>query len=109
LVFTGEDKGFKKNLYVIEDYGVQALMRELPGNRWKRSGLAKLLMKLRNARFPPFLCRSSVAVSPFCRCKIPLFCKNYVRKFGSVTAVNSKKTRNGNGNGNGNGVRNGNG
>ena len=31
-----------------------------------------------NARFPPFRCRSSVAVSPFCRCKIPLFCKNYV-------------------------------
>jgi len=22
----------------------------------------------------------SVAVSPFCRCKIPLFCKNYVKK-----------------------------
>jgi len=58
-----------------------------------------------NARFPPFRCRSSVAVSPFCRCKIPLFCKNYVRKFRSVTAVNSKKIRNGSGNGNGNGVR----
>ena len=36
-------------------------------------------------------CRSSVAVSSFCRCKIPLFCKNYVRKFCSVTAVNGKK------------------
>jgi len=32
------------------------------------------------AWFPLFRCRSSVAVSPFCRCKIPLFCKNYVRK-----------------------------
>jgi len=59
------------------------------------------------AQFPPFRCSSSVAVSPFCRCKIPLFCKNYVRKYRSVTAVNSKKIRNGsgNGNGNGNGVR----
>ena len=44
------------------------------------------------ALFPPFRCRSSVAVSPFCRCKIPLFCKNYVRKFRSVT-----EGRNGNG------------
>jgi len=35
----------------------------------------------------------SVAVSPFCRCKIPLFCKNYVRKFRSVTAVDGKKIR----------------
>ena len=50
-----------------------------------------------NARFPPFRCRSSVAVSPFYRCKIPLFYRNYVRKFRSVTAVNSKKIRNGNG------------
>jgi len=58
-----------------------------------------------DARFPSFRCRSSVAVSPFCRCKIPLFCKNYVRKFRSVTAVNSKKKRSGSGNGNGNGVR----
>ena len=41
----------------------------------------------------------SVAVSPFCRCKIALFCKNYVRKFRSVTFVNSKKIRNGSGNG----------
>ena len=53
------------------------------------------------AWFPPFRCRSSVAVSPFCRCKILLFCKNYVRKFRSVTAINSKKVRNGSGNGNG--------
>ena len=51
------------------------------------------------ARFPPFRCYSSVAVSPFCRCKIPLFCKNYVRKFCSITAVNSKKIRNGSSNG----------
>ena len=36
------------------------------------------------AQFPLFRCRSSVAISPFCRCKIPLFCKNYVRKFRSV-------------------------
>jgi len=48
----------------------------------------------------------SVAVLPLlfrrsCRCKIPLFCKNYVRKFRSVTAVNSKNIRNGSGNGNG--------
>jgi len=49
------------------------------------------------AGFPPFCCRSSVAVSPFCRCKIPLFCKIYVRKFRSVSAVNSRKIRNGNG------------
>jgi len=41
----------------------------------------------------PFRCRSSVAVSPFCRCKIPLFCKNYVRKFRFVPAVNRKKGR----------------
>jgi len=54
-----------------------------------------------NGRFPHFRCRSSVAVSPFCRCKIPLFCKNYVRKFRSVTVVNSKNIRNGNGNGHG--------
>jgi len=45
-----------------------------------------------NARFPPFRCGSSVAISPFYRCKSPLFCKNYVRKFRSVTAVNSKKS-----------------
>jgi len=51
-----------------------------------------------NARFPPFRRRSSVAVSPFCRCKIPLFCKNYVvRKF--RTAGNSKKICSGSGNG----------
>jgi len=54
-----------------------------------------------NARFPSFRCRSFVAFSPFCRCKIPLFCKNYVRKFRSVTAVNSKNIRNGSGNSNG--------
>jgi len=42
----------------------------------------------RDARFPSFRCRSSVAVSPFCRSKIPLFCKNSVRKFRFVTAVN---------------------
>jgi len=62
-------------------------------------------IKTTNARFPPSRCRSSVTVSPFCRCKIPLFCKNYVRKFRSVAAVNSKKIRNSSGNGNGNGVR----
>jgi len=56
-------------------------------------------------RFPPFRCRSSVAVSPFCRCKILLFWENYVRKFRSVTAVNSKNIRNGSGNGNGNDIR----
>jgi len=44
-----------------------------------------------HARFPSFRCRSSVAVSPFCRCKIPSFCKNYVRKYRSVTTRNSKK------------------
>jgi len=55
-----------------------------------------------NARFPPFRCRFFVAVSPFCsHCKIPLFRKTYVRKFRSVTAVNSKKIRDGSGNGNG--------
>ena len=53
------------------------------------------------AWFLPFRCRSSVAVSPFYRCKIPLFYKNYVRKFRSVTAVNGKKIHNGSGNGNG--------
>ena len=53
------------------------------------------------AWFPPFRCRSPVAVSPFCRRKIPLLCKNYVRKFRSVTAVTSKKIRNGSSNGNG--------
>ena len=52
---------------------------------------------IRNARFPSFRCRSSVAVSPFCRCKIPLFCKNYVRKFRSVTAMSRKNVRNGSG------------
>jgi len=52
-----------------------------------------------NALFPSFRCRSSVAVSPFCRCKIPLFCKNYVRQFRYITAVNGKKIRNGSGNG----------
>ena len=51
------------------------------------------------------LCPVSIIPLPFCRCKIPLFCKNYVRKFRSVTAVNSKKIRNGSGNGDGNGVR----
>jgi len=63
----------------------------------------QLLRRLTNAWFPPFRCRSSVAVSPFCRCKIPLFCKNYARKFRSVTAVNGKKIRNGSANSNGNG------
>jgi len=58
-----------------------------------------------DAWFPPLRCRSSVAVSPFCLCKIPLFCKNYVRKFRSVAAVNSKKICNGSGNGNGDSVR----
>jgi len=45
----------------------------------------------------------SVAVLPlpFRRCKIPLFCKNYVRKFRSVTTVNGRNIRNGSGNGNG--------
>jgi len=51
------------------------------------------VQNLHYARYPPFRCRSSVAFSPFCRCKIPLFCKNYVRKFRSVTAVNSKNTQ----------------
>jgi len=59
----------------------------------------RLMMRTSNARFPPFRCRSSVPVSPFCCRKIPLFCKNYVRKFRSVTAVSGKKIRNGNGNG----------
>ena len=36
----------------------------------------------------------SVAVSPFCRCRIPLFCRNYVRKFRPVTAVKAKNCRN---------------
>jgi len=45
------------------------------------------------------ICRSSVDVSPFCRRKISLFCKNYVRIFHSVTAVNNKKIRSGNGSG----------
>jgi len=63
------------------------------------------IILLGDAWFPPFRCRSSVAISPFWRCKIPLFYKNYVRKFRSVTAVNSKKIRNGSVNGNGNGVR----
>jgi len=57
-------------------------------------------VELNYARFPPFRCRS-----PFCRCKIPLFCTNYVRKFRSVTAVNSNKIRNEYDNDNGNGVR----
>jgi len=61
--------------------------------------------RLCNARFPPFRCRSSVAVSPFCRFKIPLFCKNYVRKFHSVTAVSREKIYIDSGYGNGNGVR----
>jgi len=34
---------------------------------------------------------------PFRRCKIPLFCKSYARKFCTVTAIKSKKIRNGNG------------
>jgi len=34
-----------------------------------------------------FRCRFAVLY----RCKIPLFCKNYARKFRSVTAVNGKK------------------
>ena len=56
------------------------------------------LSAAQSAMFPPFRCRSSVAVSPFCRSKIPLFRKNYARKFRSVTDVNSKKIRNGSGN-----------
>jgi len=74
----------------IEDF-------ELPTVHWSSN---HAIEAPRNAWFPPFRCRSSVTVSPFCRCKIPLFCKNYVRKFRSVTAVNSKKLRNGSGNGN---------
>ena len=48
---------------------------------------------LTDACFPTFRCRSSVAISPFCRCKIPLFCRYYVRKFRSVTATKAKKIR----------------
>jgi len=51
------------------------------------------LRQLSNARFSPFRCRSSVAVSPFCRCKIPLFCKNYVRKFRSVRHKDTQRQR----------------
>jgi len=42
-----------------------------------------------------------VAVLPFCHCKIPLFCNNYVRKFRSITAINSKKIHSAAANGNG--------
>jgi len=41
----------------------------------------------------------SVAFLPLPFRKIPLFCKNYVTKFRSVTAVNSKKIHNGSGKG----------
>jgi len=50
---------------------------------------------------PGFHHSLAVLLLPFCRCKIPLLCKNYVRKFRSVTALDSKKIRNGSGNGNG--------
>ena len=50
-------------------------------DRWIITAAHCKYVYISNARFPPFRCRSSVAVSPFCRCKIPLFCKNYVRKF----------------------------
>jgi len=33
-----------------------------------------------NVQFSSFHCRSSVAVSPFCRCKIALFCKKLRKK-----------------------------
>jgi len=52
--------------------------------RWAKVNISVLLAT--NAWFPPFHYRSSVAISPFCRCKIP-FCKNYVRKFRSVTTA----------------------
>jgi len=44
----------------------------------------------------------SVAVLqlPFCRCKIPVFCKNYARKFRSVP-LQPFMLRNGSSNGNG--------
>jgi len=60
------------------------LFRSWPANHRRRRAKAY-------ARFPSFRSRSSVSVSPFCRCKIPFVCKNYVRKFRSVTAVNIKK------------------
>jgi len=51
---------------------------------WSLIHRSVVVQSINDARFPSFRCRPSVAVSPFCRCKIPLFCKNYVRKFRSV-------------------------
>jgi len=42
---------------------------------------------LHGARFPPFRCRSSVAVLPFCHCKIRCSVKNYVRIFRSIIGI----------------------
>jgi len=58
--------------------GVRKRQR-LTGLRERRNGNG-MVETGHNPRFPPFRCRSSVAVSPFCPCKITLFCKNYVRK-----------------------------
>ena len=62
----------------------------------------RIVERLISKRVMPGL-HHSVAILPlpFRRCKIPLFCKNYVRKFRSVTAANSKKIRNGSDRGNG--------
>jgi len=53
------------------------------------------------ARFPPFHCRSSVAVSPFCRRKIPFFCKKLCKKIAFCYSRKRQKAtiRSGNGNG----------
>jgi len=50
---------------------------------------------------PDFHHSVTVLPLPFRRSAVVEFCKNYVRKFRSVTALNSKKVRNGSGNNNG--------
>jgi len=47
MVFSDEDKVLIKNLYLIKGYGARKLISEFPEKNWKKSGLDKLLKKLR--------------------------------------------------------------
>ena len=47
MVFSEEDKGLIKNLYLLKGYGARRLIAEFPSKNWKRGGLNDLLKKVR--------------------------------------------------------------
>ena len=47
MVFTAEDKILIKNLVLLKDYSSCRLIKEFPNNGWNKSGLDKLLRKIR--------------------------------------------------------------